>query len=254
MQFNKRFNRNTSPDIDSFLNLSGKIDPIINGYLLMQKESIMKIVMTIFLISLALFATDPVLAETFLGVNYTVIEKTNLQNIKGSIDIRLEKKVPKDFLQKLALKLRETELRKYDRLFITYYLPGMKPGSGAWATSHFNPNLEVKILGTTIEEEKALKDRPKDSSDEIIGEWLDESPYVGVKYTLMKKNGKIIMVRKFKDGTGSENEMIQKKHSGRLRFEEKDGNDFGEYYLIERNGNLGAYDSAGLITTIRAIQ
>jgi len=29
MQFNKRFNRNTSPDIDSFLNLSGKIDLII---------------------------------------------------------------------------------------------------------------------------------------------------------------------------------------------------------------------------------
>ena len=32
MQFNKRFNKNTFPDIDSFLNLSGKIDLIIKGY------------------------------------------------------------------------------------------------------------------------------------------------------------------------------------------------------------------------------
>lgn len=214
----------------------------------------MKNVMTIFLISLALFATDPVLAETFLGVNYTVIEKTNLQNIKGSIDIRLEKKVPKDFLQKLALKLRGAEPRKYDRLFITYYLPGMTPGSGAWATSHFNPNLEVKILGTTIEEEKALLSEHRNSSGEIIGEWLDDSSYVGAKYTLMKKNRKIFMIRKFKDGSGSEKEMIQKNHSGRLRFEEKEGNDFGEYYLIEKNGNLGAYDSSGIISTMRSIQ
>jgi hypothetical protein len=61
-------------------------------------------------------------------------------------------------------------------------------------------------------------------------------------------------VRKFKAGSGSEKEMIQKNHSGKLRFEEKEGNDFGEYYLIERNGNLGAYDSAGLISTMRAIK
>ena len=50
-----------------------------------------------------------------------------------------------------------------------------------------------------------------DSSGEIIGEWLDESPYVGTKYTFLKRNGKIIMIRKFKDGSGSEEEMIQKK-------------------------------------------
>lgn len=208
----------------------------------------------ILLISLGLFAAVSVSAETFQGVNYTVIEKTNLGTVKGSIVIRLEKKVTKDLLHKLALNLKEAQPRKYVRLFIEYYLPGMTPGSGAWATSHFNPNLEIRILGTTIEEEKALKAGSKESSDEIIGEWLDESPYVGAKYTLMKKNGKIIMVRKFKDGSGSEKEMIQKNHSGKLRFEEKEGNDFGEYYIIERNGNLGAYDSSGLISTMRAIK
>lgn len=203
---------------------------------------------------LASFAAIPALAKTFQGVNYTVIEKSNMGTIKGSIDVRLSEKVTKDFLQKLAVKLKESEHREYDRLFITYYLPGMTPGAGAWATSHFNPNLEVKILGITIEEEKALKSESKKSSGKIIGQWLDESPYVGAKYTLIKKNGKIVMERKFKDGSGSEKEMIQKNQSGRLRFEEKGGNDFGEYYLIERNGNLGAYDSDGLISTMGAIK
>ncbi len=214
----------------------------------------MRNLLIIFLISLALSASVPVFAQNFLGVNYTVIERTNLGNIKGSIDIRLEKKVTKDFLQKLALKLREAEPRKYDRLFITYYLPGMTPGSGAWATSHFNPNLEVKIFGTTIKEEKALLNEPKNSSGKIIGEWLDESPYIGARYTLIKKNGKIFMIGKFKDGSGSEKEMVQKNQSWMLRFEEKGGNDFGEYYVIEKNGNLGAYDSDGLINTMRSIK
>ena len=175
-------------------------------------------------------------------------------SIKLSIDIRLEQKVSKDFLQKLALKLRQEEPIKYDRIFICYLLPGMTPGAGVWATSHFNPNLKVEILGTTLEEEKALMSKPKDSSGKIIGEWLDESPYVGAKYTLLKRNGKIIMIRKFKDGSGSEKEMIQKKQSGKLRFEEKGGNDFGEYYLIESNGRLAVYDNAGLINTMRPIK
>jgi hypothetical protein len=67
----------------------------------------------------------------------------------------------------------------------------MTQGAGAWATSHFNPNLEVKIWGTTIEEEKALMSKPKNLSGNIIGEWLDESSY-GAKYTLIKRNGKIM--------------------------------------------------------------
>jgi hypothetical protein len=208
----------------------------------------------ILLIVFSLFLAVSVSAEQFLGINYKVIEKNDLGTVKGTIIIGLEKKVAKDFLHKMALNLKESQSKKYDRLFIEYYLPGMKPGSGAWATSHFNPNLEVRILGTTIEEEKALMGEPKESLDGLIGEWLDESPYFGAKYSLIKKNEKIIMVKKFKDGSGSEKEMIQKNHSGRLRFEEKKGNDFGEYYLIEKNGDLGVYDSAGLISKIGAIK
>ena len=62
------------------------------------------------------------------------------------------------------------------------------------------------------------------------------------------------MICKFKDGSGSEREMIQTKQSGRLRFEEKAGNDVGEYYLIDSNWNLAIYDNAGLIITMRSVK
>jgi hypothetical protein len=229
--------------------------PLISSLSLTKKEDTMKALPSIILLLvLGLFVPLFVSAEHFQDVNYKIIEKNNLGTVKGNIIIGLEKKVTKEFLLKLALNLKESQPRKYEKLFIEYYLPGMTPGSGAWATSNFNPTLEAKILGTTIEEEKILNAGSKISSDEIIGEWIDESPYVGSKYTLNKKNGKIIMVRKFKDGSSSEKEMIQKNQSGRLRFEEKKGNDHQEYYLIEKNGDLGVYDSAGLISKIGAIK
>jgi hypothetical protein len=61
------------------------------------------------------------------------------------------------------------------------------------------------------------------------------------------------MIRKFKDKSGSEKEMTQKKQGGLLRFEDKGGSR-GEYYLIEKNGDLGSYDSDGLIKTIKSIK
>jgi len=88
-------------------------------------------------------------------------------------------------------------------------------------------------------------------SGEIIGKWLDESSYAGGKYTLMKRNEKTIMVVRYKDGSHSEKEMIQKNQSGRLRLEKREGD---EYYLIEKNGSLGSYDDYGLIRTMRIIK
>ena len=214
----------------------------------------MKKILAILLITtFLLFPAVSAFAKSFQGVSYTIIEKSSMGSIKLSIDIRLEQKVSKDFLQKLALKLRQDEPIKYDRIFICYLLTGMTPGAGAWATSHFNPNLKVEILGTTIEEEKALMSKPKKSSGKIIGEWLDDSS-CGAKYTLIKRNGKIIMICKYKDGSGSEEEMIQKKQLGKLRFEEKEGNDFGEYYLIESNGRLAIYDNSGFGFSMRPIK
>ena len=65
-------------------------------------------------------------------------------------EIRLEKKVPKEFLKEIAKMLNHLEKRKYERTLILYFLPDMKTDSGAWATTHFNPNLEVRILGRNI--------------------------------------------------------------------------------------------------------
>lgn len=206
----------------------------------------------IFFIVIILMIPKSIFADSFNGVNYTIIERSSRGN-KISIDIKLAKKVSENDLYKLALKLRSAEPKSYNRVFISYYLPSMKSGSGAWAISHFDPNLEVRILGTTIDQEKKLVKSLEDLSGKIIGKWFDDSPAVSGTYTLLRRNGKIFLNVKYMDGSGSENEMIQKKHSGKRRFEKK-ADSCGEYFIIERNGNLDFYDKLGLIVSMRPLK
>jgi hypothetical protein len=193
----------------------------------------------------------------FQGIQYTVIEneKQHIGNVsKCIISIRLEKKVTEEFLRNFALKLRENEHGKYDLFFIFYILPDMEFGRGAWATTHFNPNIEVKILGMTIEEENKLLSRKASHSGEIIGEWVDQG-ILGGRYTFLKENGKFIMVTDFKDGSKLEKEMlIQRTVSGEIRLDDVKRNDFGEYFVIESDGDLGLYGENGLFRTIHSIK
>ena len=85
-------------------------------------------------------------------INYDLIEYQIIPNIKYSADIRLDRKLTKSELEYLANRIyKEKDIKNYERAFLSYYLPNMEIGSGAWATTHFNPNLEVIILGLDIE-------------------------------------------------------------------------------------------------------
>ena len=124
--------------------------------------NIIRKVKIIFLSFPILFAFSTfAIAEDF---SCEVIETNRLATIKCGLTVRLSKKVSRETLRQLAIKLRANECKKYDRVFITYYLPGMTVGAGAWATTHFNPNLDVRILGMTVEEEKNLLKEKKNKS------------------------------------------------------------------------------------------
>lgn len=62
------------------------------------------------------------------------------------LDVRLNHTVGEDTLAVLANLLRDSDEMPYLRTYIVYYLPGMESGDGGWATSHFTPDLEVKLL------------------------------------------------------------------------------------------------------------
>jgi hypothetical protein len=185
--------------------------------------------------------------------NYTIERRDILGDIKLSFDIRLKNKVSEEQLKQFALTLKGREHKPYERIFIFWYLQGMEIGAGAWATTHFNPNLEVRILGVTIEEEKGLTVSDENRKGFVLGKWFDDS-IGGGKYTLMNNNGTITMYIDFMDKSIHEEEMIESFQLDMLRYDDKNGNDFGEYYLIDKNRGLSIYGKSGLIRTLHAIQ
>ena len=161
---------------------------------------------------------------------------------KVSIDIRLKQKVDKEQLKEIASYLKDTETeRYYEKVFLTYYLPGMKINAGAWATSHFEgSNLNIEVYGATKEEEKNIAGRSeKEENVEIIGKW--EDPVVGNLLIIYKEKGDFILEKVFESGT---NKSELRKSGNKYIVED---NEFGEYYVINNDGSLGMYDDQGLI-------
>ena len=166
----------------------------------------------------------------------------------------MSRKVAEDVLRSIAMELKTRDSKKYLRTFIGYYLPGMEAGAGAWATTHFDPNLEIWILGLTMEEEESLVSKAVDPSRDIVGVWLDETLLAGNRVTLYRENGKVFMERAFADGSSSIEEMSETLSSYGRRFDEKGGSSFGEYYLIDSQDNLQSWDREGWISTANAIK
>ena len=166
----------------------------------------------------------------------------------------LNRKVTEDVLRSIALQLKSQDPKEYERTFITYYLLDMKLGAGAWATTHFNPDLDIRILGLTAEQEKNPLNEAADSSREVVGTWLDESPVVGSKITIYRQNGKLYMEQIFGNGSSSKKEMVKKASSRGQRFEGKSSSSSGDYYLINTQGNLEMRDREGLIATAKRIK
>ncbi len=58
--------------------------------------------------------------------------------------LRTTRELTRAEIRKIAERLRD---ERAERTFIVYYLPGMDVDAGAWASSHFNPDLEIRIYG-----------------------------------------------------------------------------------------------------------
>ena len=84
------------------------------------------------------------------NVTFTIISEEKTPGVKRTLEVRLNRQISQDALRLVAMKLRASDPNEYRRTFIGYYLPDMRVGAGGWATTHFNPDLEVKILNLQL--------------------------------------------------------------------------------------------------------
>jgi len=103
---------------------------------------------------------------------------------------------------------------------------------------------------TKDETKKQLEKLEK--KDIVIGQWVDESPYALGIVTIIERDTKTIIITKLKKHT-FENVANVTQQGKNKRLDEV-GNDFGEYFLLDSNGNLKLYDSDGFIIQYKKIK
>ena len=86
-------------------------------------------------------------------IPYIVLDKSELRNIKLSIDVEVllvGGRLPNETELGALSKHLVSQVDPHERSFITFYLPEMKVGEGAFATAHHNPDMEVNIRIFTL--------------------------------------------------------------------------------------------------------
>ena len=181
--------------------------------------------------------------------DYGVVGREAIPDAKLSLDVRLEAEVSEARLREIASELGSGQRSRYERIFISYYLPGMQPGDGAWATSHFTPDLEVRILGASDEQAAEASKAGSAAKRQVVGVWLDPSPLVGGRITIYWESGRTYMRNEFRDGGDSTNEVSSTETRHGTRFEQLGRNRTGDFFLLDERGDLQIRDSQGLIAT-----
>lgn len=78
---------------------------------------------------------------------FEIIDQQKLGTIKMTMVMTITAPVDKPTLTALAQQLyADFNGKKYEKVFMEWYLPGMQRGSGAWAVTNFMPGLSVNIL------------------------------------------------------------------------------------------------------------
>ena len=203
------------------------------------------------LIAVTIFACAQEKSKIPSDVNYTIIdEDANDKLGKSNLNIRLNKKTSELTLIAIAKELK-SDRKKYDKLWIFYHLPDMKVGSGCWATTHYTPKLEVKILGTTEKEDK--KAEKVHVTGEILNKWKNNMMMMESTIYLVKEDDKLIMKSVYKKDGSQVEEMVKENNKNKhTRYDYE--NKHGEYYQLESNGDLGMYDKQGKFNTCKSIQ
>lgn len=171
-----------------------------------------------------------------------IVDKSNEALEKNELTIEINKKISVEQIATLADKLFSSK-PKQRRFYIFLMLPGMKDDAGAWAISHFDPELDIQIVGSSAQQDSTSNKLADEKVDgDIIGKWHEEQ-YTSSNYVIFKNNKKVFIKTIFKSGQSADKELKEKKVKTGMRYDYKDGGYNGEYYILTSDGILEFYNS-----------
>lgn len=182
-------------------------------------------------------------------INYSVIKDESKGNIKRAVEVVLAERVDQPTLEALANRIKDLNPMSFQRTFIGWRIKGEENGA-YWAKTDFVPALSVQFLGATVADYNKLKTASTAADGEVFGSWLSTwgADYKMVGY---RKGGSIFIRSTFTDGSSGTKEFVAKNISGRSVLVDAEGSDFGEYYLVNAQGDLEFWGENGSFYTAK---
>ena len=213
-----------------FLVVSGRIFRL-NAYTTKMKKRILIIGISVPLILIIVAAIVGISQYDENLTHYTIVKDDSKRDIKRMVEVSLNKKLTKKQLESIA---KDIFKDGFKRTFISYKIEG-ESSSAKWATSNFNPDLDIYIIGSTKKEDSIMVQNAKfKTPGELLSAWKAESDIMGAMYSMSRENDIYLFTQFWKDGAIMTDTI------------KIDGQTFdmghGEYGKVYDDGSLGFYD------------
>lgn len=174
---------------------------------------------------------------------YKITEDTVKGNIKRTVEVDLPSRTDEETLRALAEKIRDLSNVDVERTFIGYRISGDHKNQSYWATTHYNPSLEVNILGESASGHEKIKNTALPEG-EVLGTWMANWGYE-YKMTAYKKDDQTYIRSIFDDGSSSDEVYEQSQSEKGIKLQDEGGKERGEYFIINHKGNLEFWSENG---------
>lgn len=177
------------------------------------------------------------------GFSYNILEdNSNATLEKNSLTVEINQKLTEGQIATLAEELYNSK-EEQRRFYIFYQLSDLQNSNTTWATSHFDPELDIEIIGSSSKEDENMSKISTEKVDgTIIGKWKEDK-IISAIYTIYKKESKIFIQTIYKNGQIADEELTEKNISNKIRYDYKNGEYNGEYFIINANKDLEFYNS-----------
>ncbi len=193
--------------------------------------------------------TDKVKTNVVQPISYTVLEDEPLGRIRRSVELLLPERIEPADLERLAYEIRDGDPTKYERTFIGWRVEGDDLEGMYWASTHFDPNLDVQIIGPTAAEYAYLRDLNPVVPGVELGRWIETGmgrySHLLVGY---KTGGKTYFHMYMLDGDDKATEYIEERFAGEVRY--RRGADERDYMVINDGGELVFGDEEGVVRVL----
>lgn len=176
-----------------------------------------------------------------VDVDYKIIKDEKRRNVKRTVEVLLPERVDKETLRRIAEKIYQDG---FERTFIGYRVGG-DTDTMYWATTNYNPDLEINIYGSDKQSHEKLMATNLVVDGELVGQWLANQAVYEYKAAIYRRDGKVYMKRLFPSGSDLEEELSVVNIDGQTRYYDRSGLEHGEYYTISPSGDLQFWSENG---------